>query len=124
MRDDVPTLLAAMDVFALTSHIEANPISILEAMSVGRPVVATNVGSIHEAVIEGETGFLVTPGDAEQLAERVLQLLSDSRQSAAMGAAGRKSVVERWSVDAMVSGYERLVETIYADKTRQSLVHL
>ena len=65
-RDDVPRLLAAMDVFALTSHIEANPVSILEAMSVGRPVVATNVGSIHEAVAEGQTGFLVTPGDADQ----------------------------------------------------------
>ncbi len=51
-----------MDVFALTSHIEANPVSILEAMSVGRPVVATNVGSIHEAVAEGQTGFLSDAG--------------------------------------------------------------
>ena len=58
-RPDVPRLLAAMDVFALTSQMEANPLSILEAMSVGRPVVATNVGSIHEAVVEAQTGFLV-----------------------------------------------------------------
>jgi glycosyltransferase involved in cell wall biosynthesis len=116
MRDDVPRLLAALDVFALTSHMEANPISILEAMSVGVPVVATNVGSIHEAVIEGKTGFLVAPGDAEQLAAGVLQLLNDPLRSSAMGAAARQAVIERWSVEAMVSGYERLIATIYERK--------
>jgi glycosyltransferase involved in cell wall biosynthesis len=116
MRDDVPRLLAAMDVFALSSVIEANPMSILEAMSVGRPVVATNVGSIHEAVIEGETGFLVSPGDAAQLTERVLQLLDDPRKRAAMGSLARCEVVERWSVEAMVSGYEQLIDAIYQEK--------
>ena len=116
-RDDVPRLLAAMDVFALTSHIEANPVSILEAMSVGRPVVATNVGSIHEAVVEGETGFLVPPGDAAQLADRVLRLAATIRSRRhAMGAAAREAVVERWSIEAMVRGYERLIESIYDTK--------
>ncbi|MCI0333230.1 MAG: glycosyltransferase [Planctomycetes bacterium] len=115
-RGDVPRLLAAMDVFALTSHVEANPISILEAMSVGRPVVATNVGSIHEAVIEGETGHLVPPGDASQLAERVLSLLNDRPRRTAMGAAARQAVVDRWSIESMVCGYEDLIESIYARK--------
>ena len=115
-RHDVPRLLAAMDVFALTSHIEANPVSILEAMSVGRPVVATNVGSIHEAVAEGQTGFLVPPGDADQLADRVLRLLHDPLRAEAMGAAAREAVVDRWSIEAMVGGYERLIESIYAKK--------
>jgi glycosyltransferase involved in cell wall biosynthesis len=115
-RDDVPRLLAAMDVFVLTSHIEANPVSILEAMSVGRPVVATNVGSIHEAVVNGETGFLVPPGDAEQLAECVTRLLLNPSLSRCMGSAARKAVVERWSLDAMVQGYERLIESTYARK--------
>ena len=55
-RSDIPQLLSTSDAFALTSHNEANPLSILEAMSVGKPVVATNVGSIKEAVIEGQTG--------------------------------------------------------------------
>ncbi len=85
-RDDVPRLLAAMDVFALTSHIEANPVSILEAMSIGRPVVATNVGSIHEAVADGKTGFLVPPGDVDQFSERVLQVLSEPLLCGSMGA--------------------------------------
>jgi glycosyltransferase involved in cell wall biosynthesis len=116
-RDDVPRLLAAMDVFALTSHIEANPVSILEAMSVGRPVVATNVGSIHEAVAEGQTGYLVTPGDANQFAERVLQLLREPLVSGSMGAAAREAVVSRWSIESMVRGYERLIESTYVRKT-------
>jgi glycosyltransferase involved in cell wall biosynthesis len=116
-RNDVPQLLAAMDVFTLTSHIEANPVSILEAMSVGRPVVATNVGSIHEAVEEGRTGHLVQPGNADDLAERVLQLLWNPLTRETMGAAARAAVVNRWSIESMVRGYEQLIETTYARKT-------
>jgi glycosyltransferase involved in cell wall biosynthesis len=115
-RDDVPRLLAAMDVFALTSHVEANPVSILEAMSVGRPVVATNVGSIHEAVIEDRTGFLVPPGDASKLSERILQLLHAPLLAHSMGAAARQAAIRHWSIDAMVGGYERLIESVYAKK--------
>jgi glycosyltransferase involved in cell wall biosynthesis len=117
-RSDVPRLLAAMDVFALTSHNEANPISILEAMSVGLPVVSTNVGSIHEAVTDGETGHLVPAGSAEQLAGRVLDLLTDSPKRSAMGAAARQSVMDGWSIESMVSGYERLIESIYRRNSR------
>jgi len=116
-RDDVPRLLAAMDVFALTSQIEANPVSILEAMSVGRPVVATNVGSIHEAVAEGESGFLVPAGHADRLSRRVLQLLHAPALAQRMGTAARHAVVAHWSLDAMVRGYEELIETVYEKKT-------
>jgi glycosyltransferase involved in cell wall biosynthesis len=116
-RADVPRLLSAIDVFALTSHIEANPISILEALSVGKPVVATNVGSIHEAIAEGRTGFLVAPGDAYQLSDRILRLLREPLRAQAMGAAGREAVVSRWSIESMVGGYERLIESVYACKT-------
>jgi glycosyltransferase involved in cell wall biosynthesis len=116
-RSDIPCLLAAMDVFALTSVIEANPVSILEAMSVGRPVVATNVGSVHEAVTEGQTGFLAPAGDAYQLAARVLELLNDPIKCGAIGAAARQSIVSRWSIGAMVRGYERLIESTYLRKT-------
>jgi glycosyltransferase involved in cell wall biosynthesis len=115
-RSDVPRLLAAMDVFALTSHIEANPLSILEAMSVGRAVVATNVGSIHEAVIDGQTGFLITPGDADQFADRVLRLLNAPLASHAMGLTARESAIRRWSIEAMVLGYEELIDTVFDQK--------
>jgi glycosyltransferase involved in cell wall biosynthesis len=117
MREDVPRLLAAMDVFVLTSHVEANPVSILEAMSAGRPVVATNVGSIHEAVEEGRTGFLVPPGDVARLSDRVLELLRNRQLRRSMGAAGRNAVVARWSIDTMVRRYEELIETVYARKS-------
>jgi glycosyltransferase involved in cell wall biosynthesis len=117
-RPDVPRLLAAMDVFALTSQMEANPLSILEAMSVGRPVVSTNVGSIHEAVIEGQTGYVVPAGDAAQFTNRVMQLLNAPIVGHVMGVAARKLVIESWSIEAMVAGYERLIESTYARKTR------
>jgi glycosyltransferase involved in cell wall biosynthesis len=117
-RDDVPRLLAALDVFALTSHIEANPISILEAMSSGRPVVATDVGSIHEAVEDGRSGFLVSPGDAGAFAERVTRLLCDSALRQSMGTAARRCVHERWSLDRMVTGYEQLIESVYTRKIK------
>lgn len=115
-RDDVPSLLSATDIFALTSHNEANPVSILEAMSIGRPVVATDVGSIREAVYEGVTGHLVAPGDATQLTARVLDLLRDPLRAQSMGAAAREKVVSRWSLDSLVQGYERLIEKIFARK--------
>lgn len=115
-RGDVPRLLSATDVFALTSHNEANPVSILEAMSVGRPVVATDVGSIREAIYEGTTGHLVPPGDAARLTARVLELLRDPARARTMGHAAREKVVSRWSLDSMVQGYERLIEKIHARK--------
>ena len=61
-RSDIPGLLAAMDVFVLTSQMEANPVSILEAMATSRPVVAPNVGSIAESVDDGVTGYLTEQG--------------------------------------------------------------
>jgi glycosyltransferase involved in cell wall biosynthesis len=117
-RNDVPQLLAAMDVFVLASHIEANPLSILEAMSVGKPVVATNVGSIHEAVAECRTGFLVAPGDPYQMADRVLRLVNDPLRAQSMGAAARAAVIGRWSIESMVRGYERLIESVYLRKVQ------
>lgn len=115
-RSDVPRLLAMSDVFVLTSHNEANPVSILEAMSTGKPVVATDVGSIKEAVADGETGFLVPPGDAGALADRVIALVADPLRAQQMGAAGRAAVLASWSVDAMVRRYERLIASIYRRK--------
>jgi glycosyltransferase involved in cell wall biosynthesis len=115
-RDDVPQLLSASDVFALTSRNEANPVSILEAMSVGRAVVATDVGSIREAVTDGRTGFLVPTGDADRFSRRVIELLEDPLRCQAMGTAARCAVVAGWSVDAMVRRYERLIADTFSRK--------
>ena len=110
------SLLAASDVFALTSHNEANPVSILEAMSVGKPVVATNVGSIHEAVTDGRNGFLVPPGDAAAFADRVIELLEDPLRAKRWAPRPARPSIASWSIDAMVRRYERLIASIYHRK--------
>jgi glycosyltransferase involved in cell wall biosynthesis len=116
-RSDVPAVLAALDVLTLTSHNEANPVSILEAMSCGIPVVATDVGSVAESVVEGQTGYLVAAGDEAALAERVVGLVSDQLLAKGLGAAGRRRVLERSSLEVMVGGYERLLTELYQQKT-------
>lgn len=115
-RSDIPRWLASMDVFALTSHNEANPVSILEAMSCGIPVVAPKVGSISESVLDGKTGFLVEPGDEQQQASKWLTLLRAPVLAKEMGLEGRRTVMESWSLDRMVRGYETLMERVYATK--------
>lgn len=120
-RDDIPAVLAALDVLTLSSHNEANPVSILEGMSCGLPVVATNVGSVSESVVEGETGWLVPAGDKRLLAERVIDLINEPLVAKRMGEAGRRRVVERSSLDVMVGGYERMIAEVYQRKTGRPL---
>jgi glycosyltransferase involved in cell wall biosynthesis len=115
-RQDIPDLLSAMDVFSLTSRNEANPVSILEAMACGLPIVATRVGSVEETVFPGCTGFLAEPNRGDEIAQYWLELLNDLELARSMGQQGRRHVAECWTVDRMVSGYEILVETIYQEK--------
>jgi glycosyltransferase involved in cell wall biosynthesis len=115
-RHDVPEILSLIDVFLLTSHMEASPVSILEAMAGERPVVATNVGSVAENVRGGRTGLLAAPGDGEQLAAHVLHLLRHPEQARALGRAGREHVLRAGSIQATVSGYESLIREIYKAK--------
>ncbi|MDZ4818897.1 MAG: glycosyltransferase [Planctomycetota bacterium] len=115
-RSDVPRLLPLLTVFALTSKMEANPVSILEAQSCGVPVVATNVGSIAETVLDGVTGYLAIPGDANDIAAKFLQIIQHPERQQRMSEAARQNVVEHWSLDRMVEGYEELIECLYAQK--------
>ena len=114
--DDIPGVLSMIDIFALTSHNEASPVSILEAMSCERPVVAPNVGSIHESVLEGKTGFLVDAGDTGAAADRWLRLINDSNLRDQMGSAARKHVIANGSLTSMTDGYMDLVEKLYSQK--------
>lgn len=115
-RTDTADILAGLDVFALTSKNEANPVSILEALACGIPVVSPNVGSIHETVIDGQTGFLTKPQSADETADAVIRLLSNKPQALMLGLNGRENVRSNWSLRAMVTGYERLLTMIYNDK--------
>src|SRR5690606_21898223 len=100
--------------FVLTSHMEANPVSILEAMAAGKPVVATQVGSVAESVRPGETGFLAPAGDADALASHVAYLMLHPAVARETGAAGRRRVLDNWSLQRMVEGYENLIRRLYA----------
>ena len=88
-RADIPELLAHSDVFVLSSRSEGFPVSVLEAMAAGLPVVATDVGGVAEAVEDGETGLLVPATDAEALARALERLLADGELRRRLGAAGR-----------------------------------
>ena len=115
-RDDVPELLALFDLMLLTSEMEANPVSILEALATEKPVVAPSVGSVTETVIDGKTGRLFAPGDVEAASTAVVELLSDAERAARMGRAGREQVLARWSIDQMVQGWQTLLSGIYQEK--------
>ena len=100
-RSDVPALLAAADVFVLPSRVEGLPLTVLEAMAAARPVVATHVDGTPEAVVDGETGLLVPPGDIEALVAALDSLLDDSDLACRLGEAGRRRVEERFTSAAM-----------------------
>ena len=117
IRGDVPEILSLLDVLLLTSHMEANPVSIIEAMATEKPVVATHVGSVGETVIDGLTGYLATLGDARQIADRTVDLLRDPERAAAMGRAGREHVIAHWSIKRMVEGYQNMIADIYRAKS-------
>ncbi len=98
-RDDAARLGEAFDVFALTSRHEGIPIALLEAMSLGKPVVATNVGGIPEVVSDGVNGMLVPPGDPGAFARACLQLLGDAPLRGRLSEAAAADVRDRFSVD-------------------------
>jgi glycosyltransferase involved in cell wall biosynthesis len=110
-RDDVPAVTAALDVAVLPSYREAQGLSILEAMALSRPVVASAVGGIPEMIDDGRTGLLVAPRDPGALAGAITRLLQNADYAARIGRAGHDLVHERFCVEQMV----RAVETIYDD---------
>jgi glycosyltransferase involved in cell wall biosynthesis len=108
LRSDVARLLPAGDVFLLTSINEGIPLTVIEAMAAGLPVVSTNVGGVAEVVRDGETGLLAPAGDAEGLARNVLRLGASPEERTRMGRAGRERAFALFSEDEMVAAYDRL----------------
>jgi len=100
-REDVSRILLSLDLFVLPTVQEALGTAFLEAMATGRAVVGCRVGGVPEVVEEGKTGLLVPPEDPAALAEAILTLLADGELRARMGAAGRQSVMARYSVEEM-----------------------
>lgn len=108
--------IAAFDAFVLPSLCESFPFAIVEAMMAGKPVVASNVGGISEAVSEGETGLLVPPGDAPKLAERLLALAKSPELRQQMGEQGRAAALGRFSDKTMIQRTEELYEQLIAGR--------
>lgn len=113
-RDDVPAVTAALDVAVLPSYREAQGLTILEAMALSRPVVASNVGGIPEMIDDGVTGLLVPPHDAASLAAAITRLLIDHPFADMIGRAGHDMIHRRYCIELMVHA----VEDIYDEGAR------
>jgi glycosyltransferase involved in cell wall biosynthesis len=109
VRSDIPEILAASDVFLLSSNREGLPLAVLEAMAAGVPVVATNVGDLPMIVKDGVTGLLVNPDDECEFANALFELLSNENRAKELGNRARK-LAEGFSVEAMVRAYESLYD--------------
>ena len=104
-RSDVPRLLAAADIFLLTSISEGVPLTLIEAMAASLPCVATRVGGVAEVVSDGETGLLAEAGDAAALARHLNRLAGDPAVREQLGAAGRRRAVARFDAAKMQRRY-------------------
>lgn len=107
-RYDIPEIMASMDIFSLTSDSEGMSNTILEAMSSGLPVIATNVGGNKELIYQNATGILVPPKDVYALANALSYVIINKDIRKKMGRSGRKRAVEKFSIEEMVHGYEKL----------------
>jgi glycosyltransferase involved in cell wall biosynthesis len=108
-RDDVPAVTAALDIAVLPSYREAQGLSILEAMALSRPVVASAVGGIPEMIEDGQTGLLVPPREPGLLAGAIVRLLKDHPYADTLAKAAQNQVHDRFCVELMV----RAIESIY-----------
>jgi L-malate glycosyltransferase len=99
-RQDIPQVLAAMDAFALVSRKEAGPLAVLEAMSTGLPVLATNVGMLPDFVRDGVGGSIVDVGDIAAIADRLTAMALEPERRRAMGEAAQKIVREQYDVES------------------------
>jgi glycosyltransferase involved in cell wall biosynthesis len=117
--DDARTRLGDFDIFALSSRFEGFPLVVLEALLARAAVVATDVGSVAEAVVDGETGLLVPPENADALAHALRRGLADADLRRRLGERGRSMVLERYTADQMTRGFEDLyVELLAGSESR------
>jgi len=112
----VGAYLSLLDVVVLTSSAEGCSNSILEAMSLGKPVVATDVGGNREIITSGENGFLVPPGDIRAMADQILWLLQNPVEARTIGQKAREFVLSHFSPEKMVHEYALLYETTLRQK--------
>jgi glycosyltransferase involved in cell wall biosynthesis len=111
-QEEIARWYAAVDAVVLPSANEGTPVSVIEALAAGRPVVATRVGGVPDVVTDGADGFLVEVGDVAALADRLARLAADAGLRESMGAAGRAGVLSRYAVDRLVDDVDRLYRAL------------
>jgi glycosyltransferase involved in cell wall biosynthesis len=111
-QEDVAPFYAAFDALILASGNEGTPVSAIEALAAGRPVVATRVGGVPDVVRDGDDGFLVDPGATDELADRLARLALDPDLRRRMGERGRSRVLPRYAVQRLVDDVDRLYRSL------------
>jgi len=111
-RDDALAFTAACEVYANPADVEGLPVTILEALALGRPVVATSVGGVPSIISDGKTGILVPPGDPEAIATGLAWMLDHPREAEQLGATGKALVNERYGLERMVRETEAVYEEV------------
>lgn len=104
-RDDMPSVYASLDILVSSSRLEGLPMTILEGMASGLPLVATPVGDVPTVVLDGHTGILVPPEDIESLASAIVKLLRDTALRERLGTAARKLIEDKFSAARMAADY-------------------
>jgi len=115
-HSDVWSVLAASDIFCLASHSEGMPSALLEAMAASKPIVATAVGGVPEAIADGLSGRLVKPGDADGLAQVLLGLISNRADALRLGHAARRAMEERFHARTVVARYGQLYQKLLGER--------
>ncbi|MEJ2107796.1 MAG: glycosyltransferase [Acidiferrobacteraceae bacterium] len=116
-RQDVLALIAAADTMVMPSRWEGLPMALLEAMALGKPVVATSVGGIPNVIQQGENGFLVAPRDVEDMARKLGALIGDRTLRKRIGGQAGKTVRERFSAENVARRYEELYRSVGKERT-------
>ena len=119
IRRDVPALLDALEVAVLSSDYEGSPLSVMEYMAAGKPIVSTRVGGVPELLEDGRDAVLVEPRDPEAFAEAIGRLLRDPAEAKRLGEAARDRQRREYSLDAMVRRIESLYEELWLASPRR-----
>jgi glycosyltransferase involved in cell wall biosynthesis len=115
-RDDMPGVYASLDLFVLASIDEGMPMTILEALAVHKPVVATAVGAVEKLIIPEQTGLLVQPRDVPALRDAILRCLKNKAMAHKLATNGQEHVLRSFSADGMARSYFELYEQVLAEQ--------
>lgn len=111
-RNDIPELLKISDIFVLPSYREGMPRSIIEAMAMGKPIVATNIRGCREEIVNGETGFLVNVNSPKEIYEAIKKLIVDNELIVHMGAKGRQRVIELYDEEKVLEKQVNVIKNL------------